>query len=198
MTSRDDLPEVTILCEDIDRERFIREYLICCGLDDRKIKDFGNPKGKTIKNNNASIVKYYPALMKSYRRTRKYRNIAVVVMIDADEDSLDDRMRSLNIALDETAGNLNKDPRLSDEKVAIFVPARNIETWFYYINSDRSGQECHELTDYKDKTMTAKERIELAKKSARILALEICPQGVDRISLPSLRYACRELQRLQL
>ena len=100
MTSRDDLPEVTILCEDIDQERFIREYLICCGLDDRKIKDFGNPKGKTIKNNNALILKHYPELIKSYRRSRNYRNIAIVVMIDADEDSFDDRMRSLNIALD--------------------------------------------------------------------------------------------------
>ncbi|WP_293148085.1 MULTISPECIES: hypothetical protein [unclassified Microcoleus] len=197
MTSRDDLPEVTILCEDIDQERFIREYLICRGLDDRKIKDFGNPKGKTIKNNNALIVKHYPQLIKSYR-SRNYRNIAVVVMIDADEDSLEERMRCLNIALDETAGNLNKDPRLPNEKVAIFVPARNIETWFYYINSHMSGQECNELTDYKDKTMTTKERIELAKRSAKILASEICPHGVDRIALPSLRYACRELQRLQL
>ncbi len=197
MTSRDDLPEVTILCEDIDQERFIREYLICCGLDDRKIKDFGNPKGKTIKNNNALIVKHYPELIKSYR-SRNYRNIAVVVMIDADEDSLDDRMRSLNIALDETAGNLNKDPRLSNEKIAIFVPSRNIETWFHYINSDISGQEYNEITDYKDKKMSTKERIELAKKSARILASEICPHGLDHISLPSLRYACRELQRLKL
>ena len=197
MTSRDDLPEVTILCEDIDQERFIRQYLICRGLDDRKIKDFGNPKGRVIENNNASIVKYYPALMKSYRRTRKYRNIAVVVMIDADEDSLDDRMRSLNIALDETAGNLNRDPRLRDEKVAIFVPARNIETWFYYINNNMEGQECNENTDYKNDKMSAAERIELAESAAKKLAREICPQGVDRITLPSLRYACTELQRLQ-
>ena len=196
MTSRDDLPEVTILCEDIDQERFIRQYLICRGLDDRKIKDFGNPKGRVIENNNASIVKYYPALMKSYR-TRKYRNIAVVVMIDADEDSLDDRMRSLNIALDEIAGNLNRDPRLRDDKVAIFVPARNIETWFYYINNNMEGQECNENTDYKNDKMSAEERIELAESAAKRLAREICPQGVDRITLPSLRYACTELQRLQ-
>ena len=196
MTSRDDLPEVTILCEDIDQERFIRQYLICRGLEEHKIKDFGNPKGRVIENNNASIVKYYPDIIKSYRK-RKYRNIAVVVMIDADEDSLDDRMRSLNIALDETAGNLNRDPRLRDDKVAIFVPARNIETWFYYINNNMEGQECNENTDYKDKKMSAEERIELAKISAKKLAREICPQGVDRITLPSLRYACTELQRLQ-
>lgn len=128
MTSRNDLPEVTILCEDIDQERFIRQYLICRGWRDRQIKNFGNPQGRT-KNNNASILKHYPDMIKSYRR-RKYRNIAIVVMIDADEDSLHDRMRSLHIALDETAGNLNQDPRLPDEKVAIFVPARNVETWF--------------------------------------------------------------------
>ena len=194
MTSRYDLPEVTILCEDIDQERFIREYLICCGLDDRKIKDFGNPKGKTIKNNNALILKHYPALIKSHRR-RNYRNIAVVVMIDADEDSVSDKMRSLHKKIDEAAGNLNKDTRLPNEKVAIFVPARNIETWFYYI---MEGQECNEITKYKDDNMSAEERIKLAKSAAKKLAREICPQGVDRITLPSLRYACTELQRLQL
>jgi hypothetical protein len=194
MTSREDLPEVTILCEDIDQERFIREYLICRGLDDRKIKDFGNPKGKTIKNNNALILKHYPDIIKSHRR-RKYRNIAVVVMIDADEDSVSDKMRSLHKKIDEAAGNLNKDTRLPNEKVAIFVPARNMETWFYYI---MEGQECNEITDYKDKKMSAEERIELAKRAAQKLAREICPQGVDCIALPSLRYACTELQRLQL
>lgn len=196
MTSRDNLPEVTILCEDIDQERFIRQYLICRGLEEHKIKDFGNPKGRVIENNNASIVEHYPALIKSYRR-RKYRNIAVVVMIHADEDSLSDKMRSLHRQLDQAAGNLNNDTRLRDEKVAIFVPARNIETWFYYINNNMEGQECNEITDYKDKKMSAGERIELAKSAAQKLAKEICPQGADRITLPSLRYACTELQRLQ-
>ena len=151
MTRRDDLPEVTIIGEDIDQERFIREYLICRGLEEHKIKDYGNPKGREIKNNNASIVEHYPDIIKSHRR-RKYRNLAIVVMIDADEDSLSDKMRSLHKALDEAAGNLNKDTRLPNEKVAIFVPARNIETWFYYI---MEGQERDETTDYKDKKMSA-------------------------------------------
>lgn len=197
MTSRDDLPEVTILCEDIDQERFIREYLICRGLDDRKIRDFGNPKGRIINNNNALIVKHYPELIKTYRR-HNFRNIAVVVMIDADEDSLHDKMRDFNIALDETSGNLNQDPRRPNEKVAIFVPARNIETWFQYIEGYSENKECDETTDYKDKTISIKERIKLAQRSAKILATEICPHGVDSITLSSLRYACRELQRLQL
>ena len=194
MTSRDDLPEVTILCEDIDQERFIRQYLICRGLEEHKIKDYGNPKGRAVENNNALIVEHYPDIIKSHRR-RKHRNLAVVVMIDADEDSVSDKMRSLHKKLDEAAGNLNKDTRLPNEKVAIFVPARNIETWFYYI---MEGQECNEITKYKDDNMSAEERIKLAKSAAKKLATEICPQGVDRITLPSLRYACTELQRLQI
>lgn len=197
MTSKDDLPEVTILCEDIDQERFIREYLICRGWSDRKIKNFGNVKGR-IQNNNASVLKHYPKLVNSYRR-RKYRNIAIVVMIDDDTETLHKRMRSLHTSLDETAGNLNQDPRLEGEKIAIFVPARNINTWFYYIN--HLGQDCDEICDEitdRKKSMSIKERIDLAKSSAKILAEEICPHGVDRIGLPSLRYACTELQRLYL
>ncbi|MGL4500622.1 MAG: hypothetical protein ACRC78_06835, partial [Planktothrix sp.] len=123
---------------------------------------------------------------------------AVVVMTDDDKKTLFYKMRSLHKALDETAGQLNQDTRLPDDKVAIFVPARNIETWFRYINSYPSGQECDEITDYEDKTMSKEDKIKLAKRSARILAREICPQGVDAIALPSLRSACSELQRLWL
>lgn len=50
MTSKDHKPEVVILCEDIAHERFIRQYLICCGFEDRKIKNFPNLKGRIERN----------------------------------------------------------------------------------------------------------------------------------------------------
>jgi len=198
MTSRDNLPEVTILCEDLAQERFIREYLKCRGWDDRKIKDFGNPKGRIIQNNNAWVVKNYPDIVRSYRRSCNSRNIAVVVMIDADERSDHHILRSLHTAFDETVGNLNRDSRSPTERVAIFVPARNIETWFFYINHYQSEPNCDEMTDYKNSTLKPAEQIKLAQSSARILAKEICPRGIDRIALPSLCHACRELERLYL
>ncbi|NEQ67885.1 MAG: hypothetical protein F6K21_20750 [Symploca sp. SIO2D2] len=43
MTNKNKEIEVTILCEDIAHERFIRQYLLCCGFENRKIKYFGNP-----------------------------------------------------------------------------------------------------------------------------------------------------------
>lgn len=194
MTSKDELPSVTILCEDIDQHTFIRQYLICRGWESHQIKTLGNFKGiKT--NNNAFVVNNYPKLVESYRRNQ-YKNIAVVVMIDGDGNTYEDKMRSFNIALDATRGNLNQELRYPDEKIAIFVPARNIESWFYYINNyEQNLQFDDEITDYKI-TMSLKDRIKLAKNSAKILAQKICPRGIDQITLSSLRHGCQELQRL--
>ncbi|NET55999.1 MAG: hypothetical protein F6K47_07455 [Symploca sp. SIO2E6] len=127
MTNKNKEIEVTILCEDIAHERFITQYLIKCGFDKDKIKDFDNPKGRKINNNNDFILKHYASVVKSYR-SKNFQNRAVVVMIDADERSIDERIRELNIALDKEKGKLNQDLRLPKEKIAIFVPARNIET----------------------------------------------------------------------
>ena len=84
--------------------------------------------------------------------------------------------------------------RLPNEKIAIFVPARNIETWFSYIN----GKDVNEEDDYKNKTLNTTDRITLAIASAEKLASDICPQGLDENAPASLRHACNELQRLQL
>jgi len=193
MTSKDHKPEVVILCEDIAHERFIRQYLICCGFEDRKIKNFPNLKGRKVNNNNDFVIKHYAPLVKTYRR-KNFQNRAIVVMIDADTNSINDILRSLHIALDEQEGRLNRDPRLPNEKIAIFVPARNIETWFYYTIIDRN---CDETTDYKNSPAIKKwDIIDLAQASATKLSKEICPQGLDSNALYSLRYACDELGRI--
>lgn len=76
----------------------------------------------------------------------------------------------------------------------IFVPSRNIETWFYYINIDRN---CDETTDYKyNPAIKNMNIIDLAKTSATKLAKEICPQGIDANAPSSLHHACIELRRL--
>jgi len=77
MTSKDHKPEVVILCEDIAHERFIRQYLICCGFEDRKIRNFPNLKGRKVKNNNDFVIKHYAPLVKSYRR-KNFQNRAIV------------------------------------------------------------------------------------------------------------------------
>lgn len=195
MTKRN--TRVTILCEDITHERFIRQYLIQCGFEDRKIVPFPNLKGKKVNNNNASVISYYADTVKSYRRLRNNQDLAVIVMLDADNKTIEERFKTLHMALDREKGELNQDTRNSGEKIAIFIPTRNIETWFYYINN--LEQPCDESTDYKKANYTAlnnKQRINLAKTSAIKLNDEICKQRLDNSAPLSIRKACEELSRI--
>ena len=121
--------------------------------------------------------------------------MALIIMIDGDDKTFHQRIRSFNKALDEREGELNKELRQQNEKIAIFVPTRNIETWFEYINGNNN---CNELDDYKNKNLDKKERVKLAKNSATKLAKEICVRGLPLDAPPSLLHACKELERLQL
>ncbi len=101
------------------------------------------------------------------------------------------------MALDREKGELNQDTRNPREKIAIFIPTRNIKTWFYYINN--LEQPCDESTDYKKANYTAlnnKQRINLAKISATKLNDEICKQGLENSAPLSLQKACEELARI--
>lgn len=194
MTNKETLSEVVILCEDIDHKRFITQYLVEKGVK-CQIKKPSNLKAGEVNNNNSSVVAQYPAYVKQYRRDKNRKNLALIIMIDGDDKTVNQRIRSLNKALDEREGELNKELRLPDEKIAIFVPMRNIETWFEYINGNKN---CNEQDDYKDKNLDKKERVKLAKTSATKLAKEICPQGLPPDAPPSLIHAYNELQRLQI
>jgi hypothetical protein len=187
MTNNAKQLRVTILCEDIAHHRFIRRYLECRGVPRRHISDFGNLKGR----NNASVLKDYPALVETYRRKANFQqNLAVVVMMDADEQTLAEKMRWFDKAVDEEKARLNQQTRGQDEKIAIFLPARNIETWFRYVDGH---PDCDERTDYKRFYSN-----DFAELAAEKLATEICPRGLPKAAPVSLHQACLELRRLGL
>ncbi|MGK7926440.1 MAG: hypothetical protein AB4290_14575 [Spirulina sp.] len=188
---------IAVLCEDATHYEFIREYLICRGFNKRRISPFPTVK-ESGKLNNAKVIKYYPQLVATYRKIKNYQNTAIIVMIDADNTNVDDRIRDLNIELDKEEGTRNKDLRLPDEKIAIFVPTRNIETWFAYIENQDDNSEEIDYKQEKYKNYKKIQKSSLAKESAKILAEEICRQGLDDNAPSSLHHACEELKRLQL
>lgn len=188
--------KVTILCEDITYERFIRRYLIERGFEDRNIRIILSVLGKKVNNNNAYVINNYDRVVKEYRAKKNNQDLAVIVMLDADDKTIEERFKTLHMALDNEKGKLNQDTRNPGEKIAIFIPTRNIETWFYYIDS---GQSCDESTDYKKANYTAlnnEQRINLAETSATKLAQEICNQGIADNVPASLQKACEELTRI--
>jgi len=84
-----------------------------------------------------------------------------------------------------------------NENILIFSPKRNIESWFYFIdtgdinvehNKDKNGK----IRDYKPQYEYSKPT-ELAKK----LKEEICLNGLPENAPASLRCACDELNRLK-
>jgi len=121
-----------------------------------------------------------------FYRARQHRvQQALVVLIDADKCSISDRLRQLENAVSEAG----RSPRHGDERVAIFVPARNIETWFAYLD----GQSVDEK-----KTYPRLQRERDCQRHVKRLH-EMCQSGTLRQPAPpSLDAACKEYRtRLQ-
>ena len=104
-------------------------------------------------------------------------------MIDGDNHGVEQRHRQM----DEACRQRRILPRNSDDKIAIFVLTRSIETWFAYLDGKRVNE-----TD-------AYPRLERQRECSRhVNALaQMCAQGNLRTPSPvSLQAACHEYQRI--
>jgi hypothetical protein len=171
-------PQVVILCEDNTHYHFARKYLQCRGFKKirKKMPFKGGGSGEQY------VREHYAQELKAYRSQMNHLNIALVVVIDADMNSIEERIKSLDDQ------NPQK-PRSDIEKIAIFVPKRNIETWFHYLD----GHDCDEEKSYKSLHKNSRPS-QFAKK----LHEEICSQELPDDAPPSLFHACQELKRLQI
>jgi hypothetical protein len=170
----------TILCEDLQQLVFARRFLIKLGIHPRKIRQSLLPSG--VGSGEQYVRQCYPNEVSAYRRQSSYRNVCLIVLIDADLKTVTDRLRQLDDALEEE--NLEK--RQEKERIAIFVPKRNIETWIHYLQ----GEEVDEKTAY---PKFAREGD--CQPVVEALA-DRCDSGLEETAPPSLRMACRELQRI--
>ncbi|MCC5652418.1 hypothetical protein LC609_21845 [Nostoc sp. XA013] len=132
-------------------------------------------------------VTAYAAEVKEYRR-KNYRSGMLVVLIDADTATVKAILKELDNALIENSQELRK----PDEKIAIFVPKRNIETWIHYL---RTGEVVEEEAE-KSKYPKFPKNEAICKPGVEQLANQ-CSQGsLDENAPPSLQAACEELQRI--
>ena len=118
-------------------------------------------------------------------RSRKYlKNICLVVVIDADTLEAQERFKQLDSEL----ASISQPVRQSDERIAIFIPKRNIETWIHYLQ----GTAVNEDDRYRhlERESDCKEQVEALASKCR-----------NRVLLPdkapsSLKAACDELRRI--
>ena len=110
-------------------------------------------------------------------------NICLAVMIDADTHSVQDHY----IELDQALQQANLPARQPGEKIGIFVPKRNIETWIRFLQGHAVDEETAYLHLRGDEASCKPEVRQFADARHQPLPLN---------APPSLASACIELERI--
>ncbi|HEX2572105.1 MAG TPA: hypothetical protein VH877_21355 [Polyangia bacterium] len=132
--------KVIILCEGVEDYDFARRALTRLGWNKRlfepRICPSGSQSGEQFVRENYA---------RELRAQRARQGIKLLVCTDADVHEVSERARQLAASLP-TAG---EPPRRREERVALWIPRRNLETWAYLyarapstrarITSTRSG-----------------------------------------------------------
>lgn len=173
--------QIVILCEDRQQEVFARHFLKMrgfTGIIRAKICPSGSQSGEQY------VRSQYAAEVKAYRQNRNRVAIGLVVLIDADKGTLQERLDRLADALSFAA----QPERRSDEAIAIFIPKRNIETWIHYLQ--------REVVNEEDIYPKFEKNEAFCKPDVEKLAEECRSQKLSENAPESLQAACGELQRL--
>ena len=171
--------QIIVLCEDRQQEVFARYFLIKRGFNSRKITYLPLPKG--TQSGEQYVRENYPKEVRAYR-SKNYLSIALVVLIDADKHTIAERLNQLDLELEADS----QAKRQLDEKIAVFVPRRNIETWIHYLQG--------EIVD--EETAYSKLSQESDCKPCVENLVNHCQRGLDENAPESLREACSEWQRI--
>lgn len=115
-----------ILCEDKLTHCFIRRFLISQGVNSRKINALPLPAAGCGEQ---YVRTQYPKQL-SYLRSTSYISNVLVVAIDADFNTCIERQKQL----DEACGDAGVDKCTAKDKLLLFVPKRNIETWIKHFD----------------------------------------------------------------
>jgi hypothetical protein len=120
-------------------------------------------------------------------RRRSAENIALVVGTDADERTVQQRVQRLAEVLQEAG----REARSPQERIAIWVPRWNIETWLLFLNR----REVNEVANYKDQAREVDIKA-AAREFVRRFRQYIHDPGTEP-HLPSLVSAFEETKRIQ-
>src|SRR5271166_3621588 len=131
---------VIVVLEDDRQKMLVSRYLKKRGMGDREMRIERSPSGGG--NAEGWVRKMFAKEVQVYRA--RQAKTALIVMIDADTHTVQDRWRQLDQAL-EDGGKQRVD--VEHEQIARLVPKRNVETWILCLN----GHAVDEEGDYKKK-----------------------------------------------
>ena len=162
--------DIIILCEDNAHANFVRHHLKKRGFDPRKLRPITASSGSGAQ----FVLQRYAGEVEAYRSKANYLSRALLTVVDADTQEVQHIQRRL----EEQLQNVNIQNRRADERIAVLVPKRNIETWIVYLQGDSVDEE----SDYKKHPLA-----ENCKRAGNALAEQLgqepeagCPQSLKR------------------
>jgi hypothetical protein len=169
---------LVLLCEDRQHEAFARRFLNAMGWETRAMRVEKAPGGRGA--GEQFVRKRFPLELKAHRSRPVSQ--ALVVLVDGDREGFEGRRQRLEQACRESGVA----DRAKEERVALFIPTWNIETWLAYLDG---GTVDEERADYP--------KLERERECQRHVAglVEMCRAGKLREPAPaSLHAACDEYQ----
>ena len=171
------MKKIALLCEDNQHATFVRRFLPSKHDLYRVPREGGEGAGEQF------VRQKYPARLGAARKT----NSALIVVIDGDKKTVEERLRQL----DEECDRKGTPRRTDADRVAVFVPMRNIETWLYFLNGEVDGFEKIDESKRYAKLSRERECKPMVKKLR-----EMCRRGNLPDEAPlSLRAACEEYNK---
>jgi hypothetical protein len=174
----------TVLVEDRPLERFVRECLYAMGVHHHEVSIVPYPAGRGSAKQ--WIDREYSIQVRNHRR-RGSENRALIVGTDADEQTVLQRVQRLARVLQEAG----REPRAPQERIALWVPRWNIETWLLSL----SGREVDEAANYKGQAREVDIKA-AAREFVRRFRLYTHDPGAES-PLPSLISTFEETKRIQ-
>jgi hypothetical protein len=126
------IAEIVIIAEDLRQGNLAKNYLKRDGHSYRNMRLDISPPSRG--SGEQFVRERYPEEVQYYRSHSTHRKAALVVMIDADKNTVAYR-----------EGQLERPARKKSEKIALLIPKRHIETWIPCL----TGDGVDEATDYK-------------------------------------------------
>ncbi len=172
--------QLVILSEDRQQEVFARHFLVACGVNRRRIRSQIAPPG--VGAGEQYVRQRYPLEVKTYRANCHHLQIALAVLIDADTHRVTECLQQLAEGLQRAGLQRRK----NGEKIGLFVPKRNIETWIHYLQ----GETVNEIEAYAKLAREGDCKPAVAKLARKR------HQPLPENAPSSLQMACGELSRI--
>jgi len=176
--------QVVVLCEGVKDYWFAYKCLVTCGWRRDQI---------TVNRSNAGKESAFTFVLNQYttevraNRQGKKKERALLVMIDGDGQPEDGRESELAKRL----AAAKQKPRQATERIALWVPRKQLETWVYFLTHGEADEEAEYKRTHRVKE---KEYTPAADLLAKLLKEQ---RSLPLKALPSLRKAVAEFRRLR-